>query len=86
MFPNTAPMIAGPSAPDNRVMQRLPGAYQGSVAPGLLPPPQQAAPSNYQLPGGTYYGPGTLPAGTGPGWARFMANARPSVNIEDHRK
>jgi hypothetical protein len=65
MFPNTAPMIAGPSAPDPGYLQRL------GILSGVAP----------QMPYQTFH-----PAGTGPGWDRFMQNARPSTNIEDHRR
>lgn len=68
MFPNTAPMIAGPSAPDPGQIQRLlQGMGYGQQGP-LMP--------NQHF----------VPAGTGPGWDRFMQNARPSTNIEDHRR
>jgi hypothetical protein len=69
MFPNTVPMIAGPSAPlDHTIHYTRPpekgaygisGAYQQTGLRGLFP-------GNAD-------------------WGNFMNNARPSVNIEDHR-
>jgi hypothetical protein len=80
LFPNTVLMVAGPSAPDPKLWH--PGqAYQGSVAPGLLPPPMLGQPNTYMLPGGSYG-----PMHPGGDWAKFMQNARPSANIEDYRR
>jgi hypothetical protein len=68
LFPNTVPMVAGPSAPDSNYLRQL--QAMGAMSAGQQP----------QMPYRLFHS-----AGTGPGWAHFMQNARSSTNIEDYR-
>jgi len=80
MFPNTMPMVSGPSAnPDmsQQLQQHLQYLQQMQAGRGAPAMPGITVAPNFQP---------KPPMSGGPNWNAFMQNARPSTNIEDHRR